>query len=166
MNRNTLQGLFSLFHKSWCCLLSKNSCSLSCSYTPHFLQNFTNQWPAFLTSEVICHFTVNKDPLSWPTLRTRRKISRLQLLHKILHQDISLSIPPYYQSVERQTRHYHPLHFILPTPSTTSYQQSFYSRSIKEWNELPVFIIEMTENYDEFTTNLISHFTNNQHHIS
>ena len=45
--------------------------------------------------------------LSWPTLRTRRKISRLQLLHKILHQDISLSIPPYYQSVERQTRHYH-----------------------------------------------------------
>ena len=83
--------------------------------------------------------------LSWPTLRTRRKISRLQLLHKILHQDISLSIPPYYQSVERQTRHYHPLHFILPTPSTTSYQQSFYSRSIKEWNELPVFIIEMTD---------------------
>ena len=103
--------------------------------------------------------------LSWPTLRTRRKISRLQLLHKILHQDISLSISPYCQSVERQTRHYHPLHFILPKPSTTSYQQSFYSRSIKEWNELPVFIIEMT-NYDEFATNLISHFTNNQYHIS
>ena len=50
--------------------------------------------------------------------------SRLQLLHKIVNQDISLSIPPYYQSVERQTRHYDPLHYILPTPSTTSYQQS------------------------------------------
>ena len=59
----------------------------------------------------------------------------------------------------------YPLHFILPTPSTTSYQQSLYSRSIKEWNELPVFIIEMT-NYDEFTTNLISHLTNNQYHTS
>ena len=81
--------------------------------------------------------------LSWPTLWTRRKISRLQLLHKILRQDI-VSILPYYQSVERQTRHYHHLHFILPTPSTTSYQHSFYSRSIKEWNELSVFIIEMT----------------------
>ena len=29
-----------------------------------------------------------------------------------------------------------------------------YSRSMKEWNELPVFIIEM-KNYDEFSTNLI-----------
>ena len=37
--------------------------------------------------------------LSWPTLWSRRNISRLQMLHKILHQDISLSIPPYYQSV-------------------------------------------------------------------
>ena len=39
--------------------------------------------------------------LSWPTLRTRRKISRLQLLHKVLHQDISLNSP--ILSIRRET---------------------------------------------------------------
>jgi len=59
------------------------------------------------------------DQLSWPTLQTRRKISRLQLLHKILHQDISLSIPSYYQSVERQTPlAFHPAHTINNILST------------------------------------------------
>ena len=46
------QFFFSLFHKPWSCLLSKTFCSLSCSYTLDFLQNFTDQWPAFFISEV------------------------------------------------------------------------------------------------------------------
>ena len=57
------------------------------------------------------------------------------LQNSISRHNITIN-SPYYQPVERQTRHYHPLHFILPT--STFYEQSFYSRSIKEWNELPV----------------------------
>ena len=34
--------------------------------------------------------------LNWPTLETRRKISRLQILHKALHKSIALSVPSYY----------------------------------------------------------------------
>ena len=76
--------------------------------------------------------------LSWPSLQLRCKISRLQTLFKIIHQDYSLSIPLHFISMTRSTRLYHPHHFILPNSSTYSYQQSFYS-SIKDWNKLTIF---------------------------
>ena len=68
--------------------------------------------------------------LSWPTLQ---KISRLQLFHKILHHRVATLI--YINSstlpTVRQTRQYHPLHFILAIPivSTTLYQQSEQSKN-------------------------------------
>ena len=76
--------------------------------------------------------------LSWPSLQIRRKILRLQLLHKIFYHQTSLSIPTYYMPIARDnTRHYHPKQFILPPVSTTSHLQSFFSRTFKEWNNLP-----------------------------
>ena len=36
------------------------------------------------------------DQLKWPTLQVRRKLSRLQILHKIHYQQLSLQIPHYY----------------------------------------------------------------------
>ena len=91
--------------------------------------------------------------LSWPSLQLRRKISRLQALFKIIHQDYSLSIPPHFISMTRSTRLYHPHRFILPNSSTYSYQQSFFSRSIKDWNNLPSSIIESI-NIDSFSAEL------------
>ena len=88
-----------------------------------------------------------------PPLRERRKISRLQALFKIIHQDYSLSIPPHFISMTRSTRLYHPHRFILPNSSTYSYQQSFFSRSIKDWNNLPSSIIE-SNNIDSFSAEL------------
>ena len=93
--------------------------------------------------------------LSWPTLQMRRKISRLQLFHNILHHHVPLSIPPHYLPAVRLTRQYHPLHFILPIVSTTSHQQSFYSRTIKEWNNLPTFILDISD-YNQFSSTLQS----------
>ena len=74
------------------------------------------------------------DQLKWPTLQIRRKLSRLQILHKIHYQQLSLQIPHYYLPKTRPTRQYHHLHYILPTSSTTAYQNSYFSRTINEWN--------------------------------
>ena len=97
------------------------------------------------------------DQLSWPTLQTR-DVTTITSQNSMSRHDwhVTIDSPILYQSVERQIRHYHPLHFILPTSSTTSwpYQQPFYSRSIKEWNELPVFIIEMTNYVWWISTNV------------
>ena len=94
--------------------------------------------------------------LSWPSLQLRRKTSRLQTLFKIIHQDYSLSIPPHFISMSRCTRLYHPHHFILPNSSTYSHQQSFFSRSIKDWNNLPSSIIE-NNNIDSFSALELQH---------
>ena len=93
--------------------------------------------------------------LSWPSLQLRCKISRLQALFKIIHQDYFLSIPPHFISMTRSTRlyHVHPHRFILPISSTYSYQQSFFSRSIKDGNNLPSSIIE-SNNTDSFSAEL------------
>ena len=98
--------------------------------------------------------------LSWPSLQIRRKISRLQLFHKIFHHQTSLSIPTYYLPVTKDnTRHYHPYQFILPPVSTTSHLQSFFSRTIKEWNNLPRSILDITD-YETFSSNLQQHLVN------
>ena len=39
------------------------------------------------------------DQLSWPTLHTHRKVSRLHTLHKVFYHQLSLTIPPYYLPV-------------------------------------------------------------------
>ena len=93
--------------------------------------------------------------LSWPTLQIRRKLSRLQTLHKIFNQQISLIIPPYYLPTSRSTRQYHPLHYILPHVSTTAHQNSYFSRTINDWNSLPVDLVEVAD-ADIFRTGLQS----------
>ena len=91
--------------------------------------------------------------LSWPELQTRRKISRLLTFYKILHCQLPISIPPYYLPMTRDTRQYHQHHFILPTVSTTSYLNGFFSRTAEEWNLLPQFIID-TNDFNFFSSEL------------
>ena len=97
------------------------------------------------------------DQLKWPTLQIRRKLSRLQILHKIHYQQLSLQIPHYYLPKTRPTRQYHHLHYILPTSSTTAYQNSYFSRTINEWNILPTDTIEIADT-DLFTARLQSYY--------
>ena len=91
--------------------------------------------------------------LSWPTLQTHHKLSRLQTFHKVFYQQISLTIPPYYLPTSRSTRQYHPLHYILPHVSTTAHQNSYFSKTNNDWNSLPVDIIEVAD-ADIFRTGL------------
>jgi len=52
--------------------------------------------------------------------------------------------------MERATRHYHPKRYTLPTSSTNIYQQSFYYRTIHDWNALPPRLFDF-DNIDKFT---------------
>ena len=97
--------------------------------------------------------------LSWPELKTRRKISRLQTFYKALHNQIPLSIPSNCLPMTRETRQYHQYHFILPTASTTVYQKVFSPSS--RLNSLPQLLIDLNDS-DSFSVN-VSNYCSNVH---
>jgi len=93
--------------------------------------------------------TVMLQHLQWPTLQLRQKVSRLQILFKIINQDYPLSVPSYFIPMERSTRLYHHRRFILPNSSTCAHQNSFYHKTLRDWNNLPSDLIELN-NIDLF----------------
>ena len=83
--------------------------------------------------------------LQWSSLEKRRSDSRLCTFYRILHDsNIPIKVPQYFMSTQYPTRNDHPFHFILPYTSTTYYKQSFFPRTIKQWNNLPLSIINST----------------------
>ena len=89
--------------------------------------------------------------LEWSTLALRRKIARLNLFYKIMSNPSVLVLPPYYQYTHRNTLHHHHLHLIKPQTNTSAYQKSFFPRTSKYQNHLPMSIVEL-HSYDTFQT--------------
>ena len=85
------------------------------------------------------------ESLNWVTLRERRKFARLSFFHDIVHKASVVNIPPHFLRTTRHTRHHHPLHFIHPSANTTAYQNSYFPRTIIDWNSLSTSLIEITD---------------------
>ena len=79
------------------------------------------------------------DELGWVTLEQRRRRNRLIQLYKIINgYTLGAELPAIYLPQMIITRHYHPSHFILPAANTNNYQASFFYRTVKDWNDLPL----------------------------
>ena len=61
---------------------------------------------------------------------------------KIIYSSSVLKIPGYFSNTTYPTRHRHPLHFEIPFIRTNHYKFSYYPRSIRDWNNLPIDTIE------------------------
>ena len=88
--------------------------------------------------------------LNLSILQQRHKLSRLTLFYQIINNILPISIPSYYQRTHSYTRQYHQNHFILPQATLNTYKYSFYPRIMKEWNNLPLNVIE-SRDINEFT---------------
>ena len=71
------------------------------------------------------------------------------------------AIPSYYHHTQFHTRQHHPNHFILPQATLNTYKYSFYPRTIKDWNNLPINMIEARD-LNEFTYLLNLNYCNHQ----
>ena len=71
---------------------------------------------------------------NWPTLQSRRKVTRLSVFHKALHHQIAVSLPNYLNTSTRHTRSNGRHHFIPPSVKTDKY--SFFPRTVNDWNSL------------------------------
>jgi len=83
--------------------------------------------------------------LQWPTLHVRRQISRLTIFYKGLHNLITLEMPTYIlptTTTSHVTRFQHPFHFNIPTARTNFYHNSYFPKTVRDWNSLPIPMIE------------------------
>ena len=80
--------------------------------------------------------------LNWSTLQRRREISRLKTFYNVIYNTSALKIPHYFVITTYATRHQHPLHFITPSVRTNSYKYSYFPRTVRNWNNLPIQTIE------------------------
>ena len=83
--------------------------------------------------------------LQWPELHIRRTISRLTILYKGLHDLITLEIPTYITTtttITHLTRFQHPFHFNIPTARINYYHNSYFPKTVRDWNSLPISAIE------------------------
>ena len=82
--------------------------------------------------------------LQWPTLAECRLFARLSTFYKIVQNLSAPQMPSYYRiATNRLTHQYHPLHFVIPFTRTNYYINSFYPRTIRDWNNLPISMIEL-----------------------
>ena len=96
--------------------------------------------------------------LKLPALETRRKIKWLCLFHKALHKKIAINIPDYVEQQGRTTRQYHRSKFRNLQTSTNTYKYSFFPRTIKDWNTLPIRLLNI-EDAEAFKNSLTTYLT-------
>ena len=80
--------------------------------------------------------------LEWQSLEMRRKLNRLAIFYKATHGLVAVSIPEYVQRPTRQTRQFHQSKCTQISTSTSYYNNSFFPRTIVDWNDLPPSVIE------------------------
>ena len=79
--------------------------------------------------------------LGWLPLKEQRRAHRLKYLHKIKHQDVDIDPGHLLQSSDSRTRGRGRIK--QQETKSTVYHQSFYPRTIREWNQLPTSITDI-----------------------
>ena len=92
------------------------------------------------------------------TLQERRTISRLTLFHKAIHGDGGLAFPDYVTKRRRHLRNSSQNKFIELLPNTETYKNSYFCRTVKDWNALPSEIVNI-KSADRFKKVLFEYFS-------
>jgi hypothetical protein len=77
------------------------------------------------------------EQLEWTTLQEQRKHSRLLMMYKLKNNIIRVDASSKLIPNERPSRNNNEQALHIPSCKTTARKNSFYPRTIKEWNTLP-----------------------------
>ena len=81
--------------------------------------------------------------LGWDTLQKRRDLARLSMMCPIVHHLVDIPVEPYLTPSTSMTRGHDSRFFQIRTSNTT-YQQSFFPRTVILWNQLPQTAVSQT----------------------
>ena len=95
--------------------------------------------------------------LQWTSLKDRRTISRLSILHKARLGLIALPVDDLLQPVRRPSRHSHSNSYQIIRANKDCYKYSFILQTLIDWKQLPYNIttIEDNQKFKEAVTNNI-----------
>ena len=96
--------------------------------------------------------------LNWIPPKERRTISQLTLFHKAIHGDGGLAFPDYVTKRRRHLRNSSQNKFIELLPNTETYKNSYFCRTVKDWNALPSEIVNI-KSADRFKKVLFEYFS-------
>ena len=95
----------------------------------------------------LCQMTTNApemiSTLGWDTLQKRRDLARLSMMYRIVHHLVDIPVEPYLTPSTGMTRGHDSRFFQIRTSNTT-YQQSFFPRTVILWNQLPQNAVSQT----------------------
>ena len=75
--------------------------------------------------------------LEWPTLQKRRENVRLTMMYKIHNNLAHLPAQDYIMQATQATRNSQLHSYQVPYSRTESHRQSFFPRTVRDWNALP-----------------------------
>jgi hypothetical protein len=108
--------------------------------------NYRDKTPGCVTAMV--------KSLGWEPLQERRKSHRLIVMYKIKHGLVCIPESSYMvQTSDSRTRGANRL--IQHHTNIAAYKQSFFPRTIQEWNRLPIAVTNTTK-LEEFKASLLS----------
>ena len=129
---------------------------------PSSPKTYSTDWDGPTPSSTLHQSNYSRDPgtvttlleqLELPPLSTRRKIARITLLHKAIHEKVAISIPSYIIKPTRTSRFHHPKRYIQIRPKKDVYKYSFFPRTIRDWNQLSDELLDI-ESIEEFKSRL------------
>ena len=93
--------------------------------------------------------------LGWDTLQKRRDLARLSMMYRIVHHLVDITVEPNLTPSSSMTRGYDSRFYQIRTSNTT-YQQSFFPRTVILWNQLPQTAVSQTT-LEAFQNQLATH---------
>ena len=98
------------------------------------------------------------EDLKWKSLEKRRKESRLTMMYKLVKQQVASDPDKHLMKLQKQSRSANTNSYVVPYASSTSRQQSFFPRTIRDWNQLPLSI-KKAGSVSAFKAQLATYFT-------
>ena len=92
--------------------------------------------------------------LGWQSLQEKREDHRLTLLYKLQNSLLDIDPEPTLKPGDSRTRDRSRLQQLAAT--STAFNNSFYPRTIRQWNQLPVLVTDATS-LEGFKTALANH---------
>ena len=90
------------------------------------------------------------EDLKWKSLETRRKESRLTMMYKIVNQQVAVDPDKHLMKPQKQSHSANTNSYVVPYASTTSRQQSFFPRTIRD----AIFFLTMFRQQSQYDSRL------------